>query len=64
MKQKCLLARAFLRGRQYHSRTKCGKAAAEKNCDAILSVDIIPHFSLRVKGADGQHRVYSPITLF
>ena len=40
-KQKCLLARAFLRGRQYHSRAQHGEATAVKACAARLSVDII-----------------------
>ena len=42
-KQKCLLARVFLRGRQYHSRAQHGEATAVKACAARLSVDIIPH---------------------
>ena len=42
-KQKCLLVRAFLRGRQYHSRARHGEATAVKACAARLSADIIPH---------------------
>ena len=42
-KQKYLLARAFLRGRQYHSRAQHGEATAVRACAARLSEDIIPH---------------------
>ena len=42
-KQKCLLAMAFLLGRQYHSRAQQGEATAVRAGAARLSVDIISH---------------------
>ena len=42
-KQKYLLARAFLQGRQYHSCAQHGEATAVRACAARLSADIIPH---------------------
>ena len=42
MKQKCLLARAFLRSRQYRGQAQlAGGTAAQKVRDAGLSADII-----------------------
>ena len=38
-----MLARAFLRRRQYHSCAQHGKATAVRACAARLSADIIPH---------------------
>ena len=42
-RKKCLLARAFLRDRQCHSRAQHGEVIAVKACAERLSVDIIPH---------------------